>query len=193
MTEKQKDIAKNIILALGIVGAVSMIMIAPGLAKAIPLLAKIDVRRINQEIKRLNKRGLVEIIKRKNKVPLIKLTKEGEKKLSRYQIDKLEIERPKKWDGKWRLVVFDIPITKNYSRAVLRKKMKNLGFYKLQSSVFVHPFPCFEVLKFIRDYFGVSKEVEYMEVNSLESQDMLISYFFTKQINLRRTNCHNFR
>ena len=66
MTEKQKEVAKTIVLALGIVGVVSLVAVAPGLGKIIPLLQKVDTRRINQEIKRLYKRGLVEIIKRKN-------------------------------------------------------------------------------------------------------------------------------
>lgn len=178
MTENQKFVAKQIVIAIGILGVVSAVMVAPGLAKAIPLLKKIDIARINQELKRLHKRGLVEIIKRRNGVTSVKLTKEGKEKLKRYQIDLIEIEKPKKWDGKWRIIIFDIPIKKNFARELLRRKMKNVGFYKLQASVFVHPYPCYEVVKFLRDYFGVSSEVEYLEVQSLESQNKLIGHFF---------------
>ena len=142
MTEKQKEVAKTIVLALGIVGVVSLVAVAPGLGKIIPLLQKVDTRRINQEIKRLYKRGLVEIIKRKNGVEEIRLTKKGKAKLVQYNIDQLKVEKPQKWDGKWRVVIFDIPVTKDQSRELLRRKMKQLGFYKLQNSVFVHPYPC---------------------------------------------------
>lgn len=179
MTENQKFIAKQIVIAIGVLGVVSAVMVAPGLAKAIPLLKKIDLARINQELKRLHKRGLIEIIKRRNGVTTIKLTKEGRKKLSRYQIDLIEIEKPKIWDGKWRIIIFDIPVKKNFARELLRRKMRHLGFYKLQASVFVHPYSCYEVVKFLRDYFGVSSEVEYLEVEKLESQNKLIEYFFT--------------
>lgn len=179
MTENQKFVAKQIIIAIGVLGVVSAVMVAPGLAKAIPLLRKINIARINQELKRLHKRGLVEIIKRKNDVTEVKLTKEGKRKLTRYQIDLLEIEKPQKWDGKWRVIIFDIPIRKNFARELLRRKMKHLGFYKLQASVFVHPYPCYEIVKFLRDYFGVPSEVEYLEVEKLESQNKLIGYFFT--------------
>lgn len=179
MTENQKFIAKQIVIAIGILGVVSAVMVAPGLAKALPLLKKIDVARINQELTRLRKRGLVEIIKKQRGVVTVKLTKEGKKKLKRYQIDFLEIEKPRKWDGKWRIIIFDIPVKKNYAREMLRRKMKALGFYKLQASVFVHPYPCLEVVNFLRNYFGVSSEVEYLDVNSLESQNRLISHFFT--------------
>ncbi|MFH0936681.1 MAG: hypothetical protein V1808_00080 [Candidatus Daviesbacteria bacterium] len=182
LNERQKEVAKNIVIALGLVGVLSAIMIAPGLAKALPLLQKVDVARINQELKRLHKRGLVEIIKRKNGITTIKLTKEGKKKLARYKIDQLQIEKPKEWDGKWRIVIFDIPITKNSSREMFRRKMKNLGFYKLQNSVFVHPYPCFEMVQYLRNYFGVKTEVEYLEVEKLESQNKLIAHFFTNYV-----------
>lgn len=179
MTENQKEVAKHIVLALGVVGFISLAMVMPGLTRAVPLLSKIDLARINKEIKRLNKRGLVEIIKRKNGIETIRLTQEGREKLKRYKIDLLKIEKPNKWDRKWRIIIFDIPIKKNKSRAMLRAKMKRLGFYRLQDSVFVHPYPCYEIVKFLREYFGVNSEVEYLEVEKLESQDKLIEYFFT--------------
>lgn len=179
MNEKQKEVAKNIIIALGAVGFISAVMVAPGLIKAWPLLKKIDIARINQEIKRLYKRGLVEMIKKKNGLTTIKLTQIGREKLRRYQIDQLKIEKPKTWDKRWRIVIFDIPTKKNLSRDLLRRKMKNLGFYKLQNSVFVHPFPCYEIVEFIKDYYGVRSEVEYLEADKLESQNDLINYFFT--------------
>lgn len=178
MTEGQKEVAKNIVVALGVIGMISAVMVAPGLAKTLPLLQKVNIARINQELKRLKKRGLVEIIKRKNGLTSIKLTKEGKKKLARYKIDQLEIEKPKIWDGKWRIIIFDIPIQKNSARGLLRKKMKELGFYKLQASVFVYPYSCYEVVSFLREYFGVKAEVEYIEADNLESQNKLLSHFF---------------
>lgn len=182
MTDKQRDVAKNILIAVGIVGIFSAVVVAPGLAKALPLLKKVNVKRINQELKRLHKRGLVEIVKRRNGVSEIKLTKAGKNKLARFKIDNLKIERPKQWDGKWRLIIFDIPIQKNQNRELLRRKMKKLGLFKLQNSVFIYPYPCFEVVKFIRDYFQVGYEVEYMEVSNLESQDKLIAHFIGNKI-----------
>jgi DNA-binding transcriptional regulator PaaX len=177
--EKQKEVAKNILLAIGIVGILSTVVIAPGLSKILPILSKVDPYRINQEIKRLQKRGLVEIIKRKNGITDLKITDGGKKKLAQYKIDNLKLEKSQKWDKKWRIVIFDIPIQKNISRNLLRKKIKNLGFYKLQKSVFVTPYECLAVVSFLRDYFGVNGEVEYIEAEKLESQDILIKHFFT--------------
>jgi phenylacetic acid degradation operon negative regulatory protein len=179
MTEKQKDVARNILIALSIVGVVSTLAIAPGLIKVLPLLGKINIRRINQEIKRLHKRGLIEYIKHKNGIVSIRLTAAGREKIRSYEMDNLMIDKPKEWDGRWRVTIFDIPVTKNSSRELLRRKMKKLGFYKLQKSVFAYPYPCLEVVHYLRDYLGVKGDVEYLEADRLESQDKLIKYFFT--------------
>lgn len=179
MTDKQKGIAKNIMLTLGVVGVVTVVAVAPGLAKLLPTLTKINPARINQEIKRLQKRGLVEVIKRKNGLTSIRLTKLGRERLSRLKIEQLKIETPAKWDTKWRLVTFDVPVYRNSSRNTLRRTMKQLGFYPLQQSVFVHPYPCFEEIHYLREYLGLNARVEYMEVANLESQDKLLEYFFT--------------
>lgn len=56
--------------------------------------------------------------------------------------------------------------------------MKSLGFYKLQNSVFVHPYPCYEIVTFLRNYFAVKTEVEYLEIEKLESQNKLLTHFF---------------
>ncbi|OGE27078.1 hypothetical protein A3H85_03975 [Candidatus Daviesbacteria bacterium RIFCSPLOWO2_02_FULL_40_8] len=179
MVYQKRELAKNILTGLGVVGLVATVTIAPGLAKAIQTLSKIDYPRIYQELKRLQKRGLVEIVKRKSGVTTIKLSSVGRKYLRRLQIHTIKINRPNKWDGRWRIIIFDIPITKNSSRELLRRNMKRLGFYKLQASVFVHPYACYEVVTYLRDYFGVRTEVEYIESDKLESQNKLISHFFT--------------
>ena len=38
----------------------------------------------------------------------------GERRAQRYKLEKLKIERQKKWDGKWRVVMFDIPEEKRW-------------------------------------------------------------------------------
>ena len=35
--------------------------------------------------------------------------KEGEKKALKFKLDEMEIKKPAKWDGEWRIVIFDIP------------------------------------------------------------------------------------
>ena len=44
-----------------------------------------------------------------------------------------------KWDGKWRIVTFDIPEKKRKIRQNLRYKLRELGFAMLQKSIWISP------------------------------------------------------
>jgi DNA-binding transcriptional regulator PaaX len=179
MEYTKRNVAKNILLGLGIVGLVTTAAVAPGMVKAIHTLSKIDYPRIYQELKRLKKRGMVEVIKKRSGVTTIRLTKTGRAYIDKLTINQAHIAIQNNWDGRWRIIIFDVPIAKNSSRELLRKNMKRLGFYKLQASVFVHPYPCYEVVTFLKNHFGLDTEVEYIEADKLESQNKLISHFFT--------------
>ena len=48
--------------------------------------------------------------------------------------------RNKKWDGRWRLVFYDIDEKSKRTRDRLQKKLKELGFGMIQKSVYLTPF-----------------------------------------------------
>ena len=51
-----------------------------------------------------------------------------------------------KWDKKWRVVIFDIPQELHDKRNIFRARLKSLGFYMVQKSIFAFPYPCEEEL-----------------------------------------------
>lgn len=81
---------------------------------------------------RLQKKGLVG--KRKNQYFLTKL---GSKFIKIFQEKNLE----KQWDGKWRIVMFDIPEKMRKERDWLRFQLLNLKYKSLQESVFIGKHP----------------------------------------------------
>jgi len=87
----------------------------------------------------------------------ITLTKEGKKKALQYRLEDLSIPKPRLWDRKWRLVIFDIPESKRRARDALREALNRLGFLQLQKSVWVHPFPCENEIDFIAQVFDVDQ------------------------------------
>ncbi|MBI4136052.1 MAG: CRISPR-associated endonuclease Cas2 [Candidatus Vogelbacteria bacterium] len=93
------------------------------------------------------------------------LTEEGKKRVLSFQIDKMEIKRPVKWDGKWCLVAYDIPEKKKPAREALREKLKELGFYEWQKSVFIYPFPCRDEIDFLVEFFEIRPHVRYAELS----------------------------
>ena len=65
------------------------------------------------------------------------------------------------WDGKWRIVFFDIPEIYAALRDRVRSILKRAGFVQLQQSIWIFPHDCEELVEFIREESGLSKYVLY--------------------------------
>src|SRR3989344_9236435 len=53
-----------------------------------------------------------------------------------------------KWDGKWRIIFFDIPEKKRRYRDELRSMLKTIGFKEFQKSIWIYPY---KVPKFLKE------------------------------------------
>lgn len=124
----------------------------------------------------LKKRGYLNIEK-KNKQIYISLTEKGKEKAGKYLIDDLEIKKPKKWDGKWRIVIFDIPNLTNIKRSALRGKLKHLGFYKLQHSVWTQPYDCQKEMNTLKEFFGLNEKEFKLITGEIENDKFLKNIF----------------
>lgn len=65
-----------------------------------------------------------------------------------------------RWDGKWRIIIFDIPEERGKQRRQFRRKMQSLGLYMMQESVFVFPYPCEEEIAELCETFHISSYVD---------------------------------
>ncbi len=83
-----------------------------------------------------------------------------------------------KWDKKWRVVIFDVPQELHRERNRLRMKLKTLGFYMLQKSVFVFPFPCEEELAKYATRLKLSKHIDIIVAESIGYSEIEIKKFF---------------
>lgn len=89
-----------------------------------------------KSVQRSLKTGYIERIE-KNGDMYLRLTTAGQKKVHR-DFSLLALSK-KLWDGKWRLVFFDIEEVSRGVRHRLRTKLKELGFAMLQKSVWITP------------------------------------------------------
>lgn len=105
------------------------------------------------------------------------LTDNGKKKVVTFNIDNMEIKKPKIWDKKWQLVVFDIPEKHKKAREALRETLKRLGFYEYQKSVLIHPYPCQNEVNFIIEYFNVRPHVRIITATELDNEIHLRKIF----------------
>lgn len=87
-------------------------------------------------VSRLLSVGEIEKVERKGNI-YYRLTSRGSDKIKE-EIPLLKLaEKP--WDGRWRIVIFDIPEKKRFLRDALREKLLLLGFGKWQESVYLNP------------------------------------------------------
>src|SRR3989344_4721536 len=87
------------------------------------------------------------------------LSENGKQKALRFNIDNLEIKNPTKWDGKWRIVMFDIPEKLKRLRDSLRFHFREIGLMELQKSVLVFPHPCEKEIEFVLEFYTARKYV----------------------------------
>ncbi len=68
------------------------------------------------------------------------LTSKAKELLRARNLEELLRIKKKKWDKKWRIVIFDIPETMRAKRKKLRGLLGRLGFQKIQKSVWLTPY-----------------------------------------------------
>ncbi|MEK7122084.1 MAG: hypothetical protein AAB807_00755 [Patescibacteria group bacterium] len=123
----------------------------------------IDKKELFSALKRLRLNKFIEIIKRKDNREQIRITDRGINRVLYYQLQNIKINPPKKWDNKWRIVLFDIPEKFKKSRDALRHSLRKLGFIEFQKSVFIYPYSCKDEINFIINFFNIYDYVYYIE------------------------------
>lgn len=87
-------------------------------------------------LNRMQKEGYIKRGDKKKRITFL-LSKKGEELLETLSL--IVLEKGKRWDGKWRLVSFDIPEEEHRARRKLRQSLKKLGFGRMHRSVWISP------------------------------------------------------
>lgn len=106
------------------------------------------------------------------------LTHKGKKRLKSASIKSISIPKPKSWDGKWRVLSFDIPRDMRSKRYEFLRELHRLGFEKVLQSMWVYPFPCESEIKSLASALGLSESIMLMEASlDKENHDSLLKHF----------------
>src|SRR3989344_308486 len=169
---KRKNLQYAILQTVAAVGVLSIGLVAPNVIKALSKLGIIPNNRqreyITSSASKLVKRGLLFYNGKK-----YCLTPDGEKLLRRWKFADFKLEKPKKWDKKWRVIIFDIPEKKKNTRNYITTLFRQAGFLRLQDSVWVYPYNCEDVITLLKTDFGVGKYLLYLIVDELENDKHL--------------------
>lgn len=163
-----KGLAKELLVLLAEGGAVYSLALLAGPAGA-GLLARFGKKalyRIDGLLQGFEKQKLIER-RRHGRQTLIKITDYGKQRAAMTALKFYKFHKMEQWDGKWRLIIFDVPEEAHSRRNFLRAEFQRFGFRTLQRSVMVSPFPCKELYEFICEASGLGRCVHLIEATTL--------------------------
>lgn len=173
------ELARDILKGLAVGGFIVACLALPGLPQVVTLFGGSGARdryRVAQAVRGLQKKRLVRVYERDGE-DVVEITEAGKKKVLAYDLDDMTLKKQKRWDKTWHIVMFDIPESKRKARSALSRKVRELGLYPLQRSVFVSPYPCKDEIDFIGEFYGVRKHLIYIKAQEIESAQKLRKYF----------------
>ncbi|OGE06354.1 hypothetical protein A2W70_01635 [Candidatus Curtissbacteria bacterium RIFCSPLOWO2_02_41_11] len=176
--------AVQVLLATAIMGGTITVAAAfPGIFK---LIGKHEVsekkakreryQKLWRSFNNLKKKNIFEKVGEGNEGVIYRFSDKGRAMVREFAVETLELEKPKRWDGKWRMVMFDIPEKFKSRRLIFQRKLSELDFYQLQKSVWLHPFSCVKEINFLRDFLEIKPYVEIFELNEMSNGRAL--YYF---------------
>jgi len=150
-------------------------LIGAGQAVDSTTLSQYNPYYVKRTLKRLKRQQLVE---QQGRIYL--LTNRGKRWILKYTLEDLGIPKPKSWDNKWRMVIYDVARHIAALRNIFRQTIRRLGFYNVQESVWIHPYPCEKEIGFLRDYCGMGGDVIYVIAHKIENDGVYKSHFGLK-------------
>jgi len=143
---------------------------------------------VSSEWKRLNRKELregitylyrlnfIDKIADKSGSTHVSLTKKGKLWALNFQLENIK-NKKEKWDGKWRMVAFDIPEKYKRGRDALRQRLKNIGFCELQKSVFITPYDCEKEMMLLVKFFELDKYVRFGVLEFIDNEEYFKKVF----------------
>lgn len=175
---RNKNLQKIILDVVATAGLLSVAAVAPNALQALAVLKSFDKKKRQMEIitnsrKKLVVHGLLEYTPK----GFLKLTPRGEAKLRELELREYKIKKPKRWDKKWRLLIFDIREERRPTRDKIRRTLMAIGFARLQDSVWVYPHDCEDTITLLKADYKIGKDVLYIIADTIENDSALKKQF----------------
>jgi DNA-binding transcriptional regulator PaaX len=148
--------------------------VAPKLARFLNFVP--SERQIGQSLWYAKRQGFLATQERAGTLA-VTLTYKGREHLLRLRRLGIPVAHPKDWDGKWRLVTFDIPERRRYARDTFRQALKRIGFKKLEGSLWIYPFDCRAALATVAEALLIAPHIRFYLVESFDGEDQFREAF----------------
>ena len=178
--KRKQDIQQAVLFSIAAAGFLATAVLAPNALQLLRYLPG-ERNRYGQRIKtaagRIVAKGQAEWVERDGK-RFLRLTSKGKRTFAFEQTKvALTTRKKKKWDGRWRMVVFDIPERRRRVRSRLRGVMQEVGFVRMQDSVWVYPYDCEDFIALLKMELKIGKDVLYAIADTIEYDKPLRMHF----------------
>lgn len=138
---------------------------------------EINRQSLERSVRSLYKSKLVEMKNNPDGTTTMVLSKEGKKIALVYDIFNMKIKEPRRWDNRWRILMFDVPEKMKRVRESFRMHFKQMGFYEFQKSVFVHPYPCEDEFEYIVEFYNARRYLRFIVAGKIDNELELKKHF----------------
>lgn len=114
------------------------------------------IRARAKKLREMEKRKLIEFKELGGGTVRIEIAHRGKKLVRIYELEEIAIKKPRRWDGQWRIIFYDIPAGQKRASNAFREKLKQLGLFLLQQSVWVSPYECTAEIEFLATVFEIN-------------------------------------
>ena len=98
---------------------------------------------------------------------------EAGKRAFAFEAQKTGLYPRRRWDKRWRIVMFDVPERRRAVRDKLRMTMKSFGFVRLQDSAWVYPYDCEDLIALLKAELKIGFSALYLVVEPIENDKFL--------------------
>lgn len=177
---RRGDVERAVLIAAGTAGLLALATLAPNALAALSYLPKSQKRFFYQArtvAGRLAQKGLITFVESGDK-KYIRLTPKGRVLLELEKAKtKVQSASPKRWDRRFRVIIFDIPEKRRLTRERFRRLLLEAGFHRLQDSIWVYPYDCEELVTLMKAELKVGGDILYMVVEQIENDRRLREHF----------------
>ena len=181
--KKKKDIQNAVLAVVAVTGFVAFAAVAGNALQLLDYLPneKYNLRyRAKSATGRLVAKKYVVWVEMDGK-KYLRITEAGRKAFA-FEKAKIELKnQKKKWDGRWRMIVFDIPERRSAVRFRLRRIMGEIGFIRLQDSVWVYPYDCEDFMALLKAELKIGKDALYAIADTIEHDLDIRKHFNLKE------------
>lgn len=190
---KVSPVVSEVLKIIGGAALVGAAVVIPAVPVVVPILkfakeesdrrgelknTKFDKVRLWLILRRLEKQREIKLTNLTDGSTEVKLTEKGKIRYVRFKLADLPEHFSKKlWDGRWRIIVFDVPEKERGKRDAFRSLLNRLRFYQLQESVYLAPYPCEKEMEYLREYYQLGKKVQVLVTAGLEDDSVYRAYF----------------